>query len=55
MKPKNKAAVRLGKMAKGVPKRFSPEEISKRTERLRLARESKAAKKAAETTTPPTP
>jgi hypothetical protein len=35
---KNPAAVTLGKLAKGKPKRYSKEEIKKRTERLKRAR-----------------
>jgi len=35
MKTKNKAAVRLGRMARGKPKRYSPEELAKRTARLK--------------------
>lgn len=34
-KPKCAAAVALGKLNKGIPRRFSPEELAKRTQRLR--------------------
>lgn len=34
-KPKNPAAVALGKLNRGIPRRFSPEELAKRTQRLR--------------------
>ena len=33
-KPKNQAAVALGRLAAGKPKNFSPEELAKRTERI---------------------
>ena len=36
------AASQLGKMAKGVPKKFSPAEIAKRTARLRKAQKNRA-------------
>ncbi len=39
---KNKAAQSLGRLAAGKPKRFSAEEIAKRTARLAAAREAKA-------------
>lgn len=38
---KNKHAQALVKLARGVPKRYSEEEIAKRTERLKGAREVK--------------
>lgn len=34
-KPKNPFAVGLGRLNKGIPRRFSPEELAKRTQRLR--------------------
>lgn len=37
-KPKNPAAVALGRLAKGVSKTFSPEEIALRVERIKAAR-----------------
>jgi len=42
---KNKAATALGKMAKGVPKNLSAEEIARRTEQLAKAREKRWPKK----------
>lgn len=41
-KPMNKAASQLGKMAAGVPKKFSGAEIAKRTARLRKAQKNRA-------------
>jgi hypothetical protein len=41
----NRAASQLGKMAAGKPKRFSPEEIAKRTKRLAAARKKRWPKK----------
>ena len=38
----NKAASQLGKLAAGVPKKFSAEEIAKRTARLRKAQKERA-------------
>lgn len=38
----NRAASQLGKMAAGVPKKFSAEEIAKRTARLRKAQKERA-------------
>lgn len=38
----NKAASQLGKMAAGVPKKYSPAEIAKRTARLRKAQKNRA-------------
>lgn len=35
---KNKAAVALGRLAAGKPKKYSAEELAKRTKRLALAR-----------------
>ena len=43
-KPKNPQAVALGRLAKGKKKRYSTEELAKRTERLKLARERKINK-----------
>lgn len=34
---KNKNAVALGKMGKGVPRKYTPEDIARRTERIRAA------------------
>jgi hypothetical protein len=45
MKPKNEAAQALGRLAKGVPKHYTAEEIEKRTARLVLAREKRWPKK----------
>lgn len=36
-KPKNPAAVALGKLAKGKPKNFSPEELARRTKIIQKA------------------
>ena len=41
-KEMNKAASQLGKMAAGVPKKFSDAEIAKRTARLRKAQKNRA-------------
>ena len=38
----NQAASDLGKMAAGVPKKYSPAEIAKRTARLRKAQKNRA-------------
>ena len=38
----NRAASQLGKLAAGVPKKFSAEEIAKRTARLRAAQKNRA-------------
>ena len=38
----NKSASQLGKMAAGVPKKYSPAEIAKRTARLRKAQKNRA-------------
>ncbi len=38
----NKAASQLGKLAAGVPKKFSAAEIAKRTARLRKAQKNRA-------------
>ena len=38
----NKAASQLGKLAAGVPKKFSDAEIAKRTARLRKAQKNRA-------------
>lgn len=38
----NKAASQLGKLAAGVPKKFSAEELAKRTARLRAAQKKRA-------------
>jgi hypothetical protein len=38
----NKVASQLGKMAAGVPKKFSAAEIAKRTARLRKAQKNRA-------------
>jgi len=38
----NKTASQLGKMAAGVPKKFSAAEIAKRTARLRAAQKNRA-------------
>jgi hypothetical protein len=43
----NHHASELGKLGRGKPKNFSAEEIKKRTERLKLAREIKKRKRAA--------
>jgi hypothetical protein len=40
----NRAAQTLGRRAKGVPKRFSVEELAKRTERIKAARREFLAK-----------
>jgi hypothetical protein len=40
----NRAAQSLGRRAKGVPKRFSAEELAKRTERIKAARREFLAK-----------
>lgn len=40
---KNTAAVALGRRARGVPKNYTPEELAKRTDRLKGARAAKAA------------
>jgi hypothetical protein len=42
-KPKNRAAQQLGRMARGVPKRFSAEEIAKRTIRIKSVQAIRAA------------
>jgi hypothetical protein len=39
----NRAAQALGRRAKGVPKRFSQEELTKRTERILTARKAALA------------
>lgn len=38
----NKSASQLGKMAAGVPKKFSAEELAKRTARLKAAQRKRA-------------
>lgn len=38
----NRAASQLGKLAAGVPKKFSDEELAKRTARLRAAQKNRA-------------
>lgn len=38
----NKAASQLGKLAAGVPKKFSASELAKRTARLRKAQKNRA-------------
>lgn len=42
----NRAAQSLGRRAKGVPKRFSKEELAKRTQRILDARKASLAAKA---------
>lgn len=44
---KNQAAIALGKLAKGVPKTFTPEELERRAQRLVEARKKLAAVRAA--------
>jgi hypothetical protein len=41
----NKAAQQLGRMARGVPKNFSPSEIERRKKRLAAARKNRWPKK----------
>ena len=38
----NRAASQLGKLAAGVPKKFSADELAKRTARLRAAQKNRA-------------
>lgn len=45
-KPKNPAAVALGRLNRGIPRRFSPEELAKRTARLRQYADKRWPKKA---------
>ena len=42
---KNPNAVALGKLAKGIKKNFTPEDIARRTELLRVSRQKRWPKK----------
>ena len=45
---KNPNAVALGKLAKGIKKNFSPEDIARRTELLRVSRQKRWPQKTQE-------